>query len=330
MIFVAILTVIILWNVPRLSNIVYTPNITASRNVIQVEFESEAAFWIAKASISVNGCNGSVIVVQEKACSSVPTTETIDSVINTQALTPVYFLGGSYMNLSDIDSNDSDNTDIWILNTKDFLKSKKSDEVHIKEKCDALHECPSRDGESCCYHIQNYTGGNILHPITKSDFYFAVSSPKSWFYTFDFFYSAVVYDLDAITHLPGAKVFPSRTITKISDWFEFSSTKCILLNTTCPVSFHPIVVSNISRRMDVLVLILILEFIVLVVGTGLALLCKLTLLKGRQCHAKRSRKTYEELEPSDATALIESTSHRDRVYNVTISSTSSFRGSRST
>jgi hypothetical protein len=331
-IFVALLTVIILLNVPHLSNIVYTPNVTASRNVIEVEFESEAAFWIAKASISVNGCDSSMIVIQEKACSSLPTMERIgrgyDILVS---LSPVYFLRGSYMNLSDIDNSSNPNTDIWILNTKDYLESKRG--VNIKEECDALHECPSHDGESCCYHIQNYTGSYIPHQITKSDFYFAIPWPKPGFHTFYVSYRAGMYDLDAIIHLPGAKVFPSRATAKISDWFKFRSTKCILLNTTCPVgtsSFSPITVTNVSRRMDVLVLVLILEFMVLVVGAGLALLCKLTLLKGRQCHAKRSSsKTYEELDPTDATALMESTSYRDRVYSVTIS-TSKFRGSRST
>ena len=72
--------------------------------------------------------------------------------------------------------------------------------------------------------------------------------------------------------------------------------------------------------MDILVLALILEFVVSVVCAGMALLCKLTLLNGRRCRAKRSTATYEEFEPSDATALIESTSYpHGRVYNVTIS-----------
>lgn len=328
MVFVAILTTIILWNVPHLSNIMYTPNITASHSVIEVEFDSEAAFWTAEANISVYGCNSSMIVVQGKTCSSLPTTERNDSIRDTHMpQSPVYFLGGSYMNLSDID-NSNTNIILWILSTKDYLGSKNGSSIN--KECDPLHECPSRDGESCCYHIQDYAGRNILHQITKSDFYFAISWPKPEFYTFDVFYTAVVYDLDVIIRLPGAKVFPSTA--KISDWFDFQSTKCILLNTTCPSNisgFRPIALSNVSRRMDVLVLALILEFVVSVVGTGLALLCKLTLLKGSRCRAKRSTTTYKEFEPSDVTALIESTSHRDRVYNVTIS-TSTFRSTRST
>ena len=236
------------------------------------------------------------------------------------------------MNLSDIDGDVSHNpnTNIWILNKKDYLESKYG--VDIKEECDALHECPRRAGESCCYYTQEYTGGSILHQITKSDFYFAIPWPNSSFHTFDVSYTAIVYDLDAIIRLPGAEVFPRSA--KISDWFKFHSKKCILLNTTCPMypscRFCPITVSNISKRMDILVLVLILEFVVLIVGVGLVLLCKLTLLKGRQCHTKRSSATFKELEPSDATALIESNSNPDRVYNVTISTTSTFRSTKST
>ena len=320
MVFVAILTIIILLNVPHLSNIMYTPNVTASHSVIEVEFDSKAAFWTAEANISVYDCNSSVIVVQGKTCSSLPTMKRNDSIYDTHMpLSPVYFLEGSYMNLSDID-NSNTNKILWILSTKDYLGNKNGSS--IKEECDPLHECPSQDGKSCCYHIQDYAGGNILHQITKSDFYLAIPCPRFYRHTFDVFYSAVVYDLDAIIRLPSAKVFP-RT-AKISDWFEFQSTKCILLNTTCPSStsgFSPIALSNVSKRMDILLLTLILEFVVSVIGTGLALLCKLTLLKGRQCRAKRrSTATYEEFEPSDATALIESTSYpHGRVYNVTIS-----------
>ena len=328
MVFVAILTIIIFLNVPHLSNIMYTPNITASENVIEVEFESEAAFWIAEANISVYGCNSSVIVVQEKMCSSLPTTERNGSAHDIQMRqSPVYFLEGSHMNLSNI-NNHNPNTSIWILNTKDYLGSKNGSRIDIKEECDALHECPSHHGESCCYHIQDYAGGNVLHRVAKSDFYLAIPCPYR--HTFDVFYSAVVYDLDAIIRLPRTKVFPSTA--KISDWFKFQSTKCILLNTTCPSStsgFSPIDLSNVSRRMDILVLALILEFVVSVVCTGLALLCRLMLSKGKRCRAKRSTATYEEFEPSDATALIESTSYPDQVYNVTISR-STFRSIRST
>ncbi|MCG8625895.1 MAG: hypothetical protein MJE68_28345, partial [Proteobacteria bacterium] len=304
MVFVAILTIIILLKVPHLSNIMYTPNITASHSVIEVEFDSKTAFWTAEVNISVYDCNSSVIVVQGKMCSSLPTTERNDSIYDTHMpLSPVYFLQGSYMNLSDID-NFYTNKILWILSTKDYLGSKNG--LSIKEECDPPHECdsPNRDSESCCYHIKDYAGGNILHQIMKSDFYFATSWPKPEYHTFDVFYTAVVYDLDAIIHLPGAKVFP-RT-AKISDWFEFQSTKCILLNTTCPShisGLSPIALSNVSRRTDILLLALILEFVVSVVGTGLALLCKFTVLKDRRCRAKRSTATYEEFEPSDATAL---------------------------
>ena len=322
MVFVAILTIIILLKIPHLSNITYTPNVTASHSVIEVEFDSKAAFWTAEANISVYDCNSSVIVVQGKTCSSLPTTERNDSKRNTNMpLSPVYFLEGSYMNLSDID-NSNTNKILWILSTKDYLGSKNGSS--IKEECDPPHECdsPNRDSESCCYHIKDYAGGNILHQIMKSDFYFAISLPKPAFYTFDVFYTAVVYDLDAIIRLPGAKVFP-RT-AKISEWFEFQSTKCILLNTTCPShisGLRPIALSNVSRRMDILLLALILEFVVSVIGTGLALLYKLTSLNGRRCRTKRrSTASYKEFEPSDATALIESTSYpRGQVYNVTIS-----------
>ena len=174
MVFVAILTIIIFLNVPHLSNTMYTPNITASENVIEVEFESEAAFWIAEANISVYDCNSSVIVVQEKTCSSLPTTERNGSARDIRMRqSPVYFLEGSHVNLSVI-TNQNPNTSIWILNTKDYLGSKNGSS--IKEECDPLHECdsPSRDSESCCYHIQDYAGGNILHRVTKSDFYLAI------------------------------------------------------------------------------------------------------------------------------------------------------------
>ena len=321
MVFVAILTIIILLNVPHLSDIMYTPNVTASHSVIEVEFDSKAAFWTAEANISVNSCNSSMIVVQGKTCSSLPTTERNDTIHNTNMpLSPVYFLEGSYMNLSDIDDSNT-NKILWILSSKDYLESKNGSSIKEGTQCDPSHECPNRDSESCCYLIKDYAGGNILHQITKSDFYFAISLPKLKFYTFYVFYTAVVYDLDAIIRLPDVKVFP-RT-AKISDWFDFQSTKCILLNTTCPSDIgylRPIALSSVSRRMDILLLALILQFVVSVIGTGLALLCKLTLLKGRQCCAKRSTATYEGLEPSDATALIESTSYpHNRVYNVTIS-----------
>ena len=329
MIFIATLTIIILLSVPRLSNIDYTPDVTASQNVIEVMFESEAAFWIAEASISVNGCDSNVIVVQGKTCSSLPTTERSGGGYDILVpLSPVYFLEKSRMNLSDIESDVNPN--IWVLNKRDYLEIKNGVDTKEFETCDALHECPRHPGDSCCYHTQEYAGGSILHQITKSDFYFAIPWPSSGTHTFDVSYTAVVYDLDAIVHLPGTEVFPRSA--KISDWFKFHSMKCILLNATCPVNtsrFFRIVVSIISRRMDILVLALILEFVVSIVGAGMVLLCKLTLLKSRWCHAKRSSTTFEELEPSDATALIESNSNPERVYNVTIS-TSTFRSTKST
>ena len=230
------------------------------------------------------------------------------------------------MNLSDINRVVGPNASIWILNNKDYLESRNG--AVIKQDCDSLHECPhhAATGESCCYHTQEYAGGNISHQIMKSDFYFAIPHPFT--HTFNVSYTAVAYDLDAIVHLPDTKVFPRNA--KISDWFKFHSKKCILLNTTsCPVdiSFSVITVSNVSKRMDILVLVLILVVIISVVVAGLVLLCKLTLLKGRGCRAKGYSASYGEMEPSDATALIESNS--ERLYNITIS-TSTFRSTRST
>ena len=318
---IAILTVIFLLSLPRLSNIVYTPNVTASQNVIEVKFESDAAFWIAEASVSVNGCNSSVIVVQGKTCNELPTTEKFHTGHDTKVASgsQIYFLENSYMNLSVINRK---NSVVWILNKKDFLESKSG--ANITEKCDTLHKCPRHDGESCCYRIQDYPEGKIQHQITKPDFYFAVPRPYYFYHTFDVSYSIVAYDPDAIVHLPGAEVFQKSA--KISDWFQFDTTKCILLNTTCPITvsgFLPISVANVSKRKDVLVLVLMLEFIVSIVGAGITLLCKLTLLKGKRCPAKRSSTTFEELGPTDATALIESNSSPDKVY-VTVS-TNSFR-----
>ena len=328
-IIIIILTVIILQSSPCLSNIAYTPNVTASENVIEVKFESEAAFWITEASISVNGCNSSVIVVQGRTCNSLPTTEKnitgIDIIV---APSPIYYLENSRMNLSDVDGTNCKNTIICILNKKDHLESKNLSRID-KECPRDMHS--SAAGESCCYDIQGYVGGNILYQITKSDFYFAMPWPN-YCHTFCASYTAVVYDLNAITRLPGAAVFHDKTAAKISNWFKFDSTKCILLNTTCPsYKFQVITVSNVSKRKDVLVLVLILEIVIsIIVGAVLTLLCKLTLLKGRWTRAKRSSVTFEEMEPSDTTPLTESNnSIQGKVYSVTVS-TNAIRGTRST
>ena len=340
MILIIILTVVILLSVPGVSDIAYTPNVTASKTVIEVKFESKAAFWIAEASISVNGCDSSVIVVQGRMCNSLPTTKrNVEGYDILVALSPIYFLENSRMNLSNVEFNSTNchNTIIWILNEKDYLESKNfsGNSINIKKECDIEHECPRRmhAGESCCYHIQDYAGGNILHQIAKSDFYFTMPWPKPSCHTFDVFYTAVVYDLNAIIHLPGAEVFPAKTAAKISDWLKFDSTKCILLNTTCPITFSgfsPITVSNVSKRKDVLVFVLTLEIVIsIIVGAVLTLLCKLTLLKGRWTRAKRSSVTFEEMEPSDTTPLTESNnSTQGNVYSVTVS-TNTFRGMRS-
>ena len=317
-------------SVPNLSNIAYTPNITASQNVIEITLEPKAAFWIAEASISVNNCDSKVIVVQGRSCSNLPTLNTTGGGVDIRLhLMPIYYLEKSIIKILVIKKDVGPNASMWILNKKDYFESGHGG--NIKQECDSFHECPrhAAEGESCCYHTQDYVGRNISHEIMKPGFYFAL--PHPFFYTANVSYTAVAYDLDAIIHLPDAKVFPRSA--RISDWFKFHSTKCILFNTTfCPdeILFSTITISNISKRKDVLVLALtgIVEIVVsIVIGTGLVVLCKLTLLRGRWCHAKRRSTTFDEMEPSDATALIESTS--EKIYNITIS-TSTFKSTRST
>ena len=321
-IFIAILTITVFWNIPNLSKIItYTPSITAPQNVIEIMLEPKAAFLVAEASISVNNCDSNVVVVQGRSCSNLPTKHGKGGGYDLKLhLRPIYYLEKSIINISVINNNVGPNASMWILNKKDYFDWSKHG-GNIKQECDSFHECPrhAAEGESCCYHTQNYVRRNISHEIMKPGFYFAI--PQPFTNTSYVSYTAVAYDLDAIIQLPGAKVF--KRSTKISDWFKFHSTKCILLNTTfCPANIEfgasTITISNISKRKDVLVLALIVEIVVsIVIGTGLVVLCNLTLLKGRWSHAKRHGTNFDELEPSDATALMESTS--EKIYNITIS-----------
>ena len=323
---IAILTIAVLLHAPRLSNIEYAPNTTASQNVIEIKFESEVAFWIAEANISVNGCDSNVIVVQRRPCSSLPTTDRRSTELTLDLLfylTSVYFLENSSLNLSVIDDDVSrnPNASIWMLNKRDYLKFRCDN--NIKQDCNSTYECPGLAGESCCYHTNEHAGRNILHQIMKPGFYYAI--PKPCTHTFFVSYTAVVYDLNATLRLPDADVFLGNA--KISNWFDFHSAKCILLNSSCSArapggisGFHSITLSNISKRFDILVLALLLVLLasiilIVLVVVGLILAYKLTSLKGKLLCRKR---TLEELEPS-TTALIESNTEDATVYSVTIS-----------
>lgn len=306
-IFIVVLSIVILSSVPSLSSIEYHPSMTAWQNIIEIEFESGKSFWIAEANISVPGCDSSVIVVGGRPCDHLPRDNiTSASPVRDQyyALTPVYFLEESVMYIFVEDNVRDENATIWILNMEDYLVSGKG--IHINMMCDSSHDCSHANVSSCCYHANEYAGKTISHRILKRDFYFPVPKPPT--HTFNVSYMALKYDIDATVLPVDTNIFHGTTKV-ISKWLDFSSVKCILLNSSCSADHHlyNVTVSNVSRRLD----ILFIPGVVFVVILLVMILLTLLLLKCTSLKSKWHHKRLTGPEPTPSTALIEPHSYKN-------------------
>jgi hypothetical protein len=230
--------------------------------LLVVDFGTDP-FWIASAEFQVDDCNGAMLTTDGEGCLDLPVNinENYDSSFQ---ISYVYFLPRSIVNITVLDEAAA-NTDlqVWRLNSEAWLQS----ELGLIEN---LGPCDDPPAGADCFFAQGFAGQTIQQTIERADYYF--------FFVNDFFsdavqftYAARQYNHTAIheQHRPAETAVTkglSHTIA-VSNAFDFQQQKCILLDLSCSgVQMHPIQISGVKRRMDILIIPGVIGiFIILVV-----------------------------------------------------------------
>ena len=215
--------------------------------LIEVDFGTDP-FWIASAEFQVDDCNGAVLITDGEECLDLPVSINQNYDFSFQ-ISYLYSLPGSTVNITILDTAANSELQVWRLNSEAWLQS---------DSGLNLGSCDDPPPGSECFFAQSFSGQTVQQVIEKADYYF--------FFVNDIFsdavkftYAARQYNLTALRqlHSPAETTITqdlSHTIV-VSNAFDFQQRKCILLDLSCSgVQMHPIRVSRVKRRMDILII----------------------------------------------------------------------------
>lgn len=246
---IAITTLGVLAGVPRINQDpgTVTPLFAFGSAALVVDFGTNL-FWIASADFQVEDCNGAVLTIKGNECFDLPVS--INQNSDSWFISYLYSLPGSIVNITILNTiTENTELEIWRLNSEAWLQS----DLGFN-----LGSCDNPPPGSECFFARSFAGQTIQQVIEKADYYFYFAN-DSLSNAIQFSYAARQYNLTAIRQLHSPT---ETTITQdlshtviISNAYDFQQRKCVLLDLSCSgVQRHPIHISGVKRRMDILII----------------------------------------------------------------------------
>ena len=233
--------------------------------LIEVDFGTDP-FWISSAEFQVDDCNGAVLITDGEECLDLPVSINQNFDFSFE-ISYLYSLPGSTVNITILDTATNTELEVWRLNSEVWLQS----DLGLN-----LGSCDDPPPGSECFVAQGFAGQTVQHMIEKADYYFFVNNIFS--NAVQFTYAARQYNLTALRQMHSPV---ETTITQdlphtivVSNAFDFQQQKCTLLDLSCSgVQMHPIRVSRVKRRMDILIIPGVIGIFVILVTISVISTC---------------------------------------------------------
>lgn len=229
---------------PLLTN---RPQVEGQTRLLEVDFGTDP-FWISQADFQIDGCTGTVLIIQGVQCHELPR-KVIKETTPSRFLYYAYLLPGSVVNITVADTIDNSEVEVWAMNSEAW----KLTDLGINR--DSCNVPPSG---SSCFLAQSKAGQTIQQEIEKADFYFYFTNRLSNAVRFAYVAEQYLYNLTEVRQLYSPTETDiirdrSQTVT-ISPIFDFQRRKCVMLSSSCVnTQSHAVTIGNLKRRMDLLV-----------------------------------------------------------------------------